>query len=296
MYNLDQEFVMDVELESYIVSVYDDNAYKVFNIFNHLAGLNAIYHNRDKIFLEKLEHKLLTIIATTTTVEDTKDLIDNYIIGSIKAYLQHYHIFITPDATLYQLEDLLDSILTLYMLDLPSTDEAVEAIADDLLDNKEKLTYLLSLYSTYNDIDVFDILLQVDDELFDHLLGYFKAKLHRGAEQLNEVDILKVRPLVEVDPKFSSTRVVRDILYYGYHAYTFDQYLDTLYSTIGTYNDHTSIAFEIVATNYLSKDRPISSEDDLLKIINFQALDHIDYDYALNEIVPLVLDLMLKIK
>ena len=94
-----------------------------------------------------------------------------------------------------------------------------------------------------------------------------------------------------------STRIVSDTLYYGKKDFTLDDYLDTLYVTLDSYNQDTlAIALEIVAANYLSSDRPIRSQTDLSNIINFRGLKNLEYPRSEDEIVPLVMTIMGKIK
>ena len=156
---------------------------------------------------------------------------------------------------------------------------------------------MISQFTTVSESYVYDYVNEISDDWFEHLYVFYKAKIHRGLEDINNQDVLKVQPLVEVTSNFMTTYSVKDVLYFGYEPYYLDSYLDTLYANLDRYlNDFDSIALEIVAANYLSSDRPITGEETLLDIINFKGLKNIEYHQAMNYVVPRILDYLALIK
>ena len=137
----------------------------------------------------------------------------------------------------------------------------------------------------------------VSEEWFDYIRSYFRAKLHRGVEEINNDDILAIKPLLLVDKRFVTTYVVQDLLYYGQAVFNFDTYLDRLYDSIDSYaTDIEPIALEIAAVNFLSADKPIKDLSTLTTFINFRALTNFTYKDALDILAPKVLEYIEAIK
>ena len=295
---LDLTYQPVIELMEFLEDTYKDNTIKILNIFQDLDGLNKIYHNHNKIFLEKIEQRLLDIIYDSSTTENAVNGIETYLKRSIDYYLTLYYIELdTKELTLYELGTILHSLLVIESLDIPSTEELLTTIENDVIDNTERFVELITNYSDLSSSYLYERVKQVDDKWFDGMSIYCRSKIHRGIEEVNNDDILKIQPLLEIDSVFNSTYIIRDMLYYGYKDLTFDDMLDKLYDFINRWeDDYKAIAMEIVATNYISKDRPIKDESSLTKVINFKAFDNVEYNTAMTYIVPLVVDYLKEIR
>lgn len=292
-------YTPSIELMNFLEEAYQDNTIKILNIFQDFEELNSIYHNRNKFHNEKLEQRLLDIITMSNTTDDAMAGIEIYVNRAVDEYLKRYNIeldYENNNITLFESGKILNAILTLYKVDIAVAKEILVTIDNDLVENDERFANLISGYTDIPESRVFDLIKEVDDNWFTFMGSYYRALIRRGYEQINNSDIEKIQPLVDVDTNFSTTKVVTDILYYGSTEYNFEDQLDELYFLIGKYqNDYYSIALEIVATNYLSKDRPLTTQEQMLNIINFKSLD-IDYKAVLSNIVPMCIELMSKIK
>lgn len=295
----DNEFKLDESLYMLLENLYNDNTIRWVNIFKNLNSLNNVRHNRNVIFLEKLEERMLDIVREANDhVEAIPTELEIYIKRSIEHYLSFYGININlENCTIYTLEELLSAWSSLFDLDLASTEAALEELGDDSIDNIERFVAIVKNYFSYSEAELFDMIDSVDEEWFDHMRVYFQAKIHRGPEDINSNDIEAVLPLLKVDKRFSITRIVRDVLYYGKATANFDTYLDSLYSSIESYDKETDmIALEIVATNLLSYDKPIRDANTLESTVNLNGLTNFTYVETLDTIVPKVLDLLEKVK
>lgn len=293
----DLSYEMNMEFMEFIENIYKENTVKIVDIFQAFAGLNEHYINHDKFYIDKLEQRCLDIISTSLNNDDAKTGIEIYIKRSIDHYLSLYGITInSSELDIFEYSDFLNALLYLYNVDIPTAEEMLFTIENDN-DNIERFVNLVSQFTTVGESYVYDYVSEISDDWFDHLYVFYKAKIHRGLEDVNNQDVLKVQPLIEVTSNFMTTYAVKDVLYFGYEPYYFDSYLDKLYSNIDRYlNDYDSIALEIVAANFLSTDRPITGEETLLETINFKSLKGIEYHQAMNYVVPRVLDYLTLVK
>lgn len=295
---LELTYTPSIELMEFLEDTYKDNTIKILNIFQDLDGLNKIYHNHNKIFLEKMEQRLLDIIYDSPTTENAVNGIEIYLKRSIDYYLTLYYIELdTKELSLYDLGNILHSLLVIQSLDIPATEELLNIIENNVIDNIERFVELISSYIDISSSYLFERVKQVDDMWFDSMSIYCRSKIHRGIDEVNNDDIIKIQPLLENDNVFNSTYIVRDMLYYGYKDLTFDSMLDKLYDFINRWGDNYKlVAMEIFATNFISKDKPIRDKESLVKNINFKAFDNIEYNQAMTYIVPLVTDYIKEIR
>ena len=247
------DYPLDTRLYEYLQNTYGENTIRWVNIFQHLDGLNKIRHNKNVIFLDKVEDRLLEIIARTEDDTSIPAELELYMLRSIQNYLEFYGITISlENSNIYLVEDLLSAYVTIYNVDLPTTEDLCIQLGDSTIDPIERCVSILKDYFTYRESELYDMIASVGEDWFEHLRVYFYAKLHRGIEQVNDEDIAAIRPLLLVDPKFSATRVVQDTLYYGKSSYALEVYLDKLYNDLDSYdNDIEAMAMEIVAANFL---------------------------------------------
>lgn len=294
----DTLYRMNDELVKFVNEKYGDVAPRIFNIYQHLYQLNQNYHNDRKFFIEKLEQRVLDLIATSEDDDLAKERLEIYTKRALYNYFLRYGIELNiEEMTIYELDDLLEGYTALYNLDIPSCEDLLIDLGNDTVDGVERLTRVLANYSPLSESIIYDRLAQVGDHFFQHIVSYLQAKIYRGVEEYNQQDINLVLPLIRAEHGMISTRIVSDTLYYGKKDFTLDDYLDTLYVTLDSYNQDTlAIALEIVAANYLSSDRPIRSQTDLSNIINFRGLKNLEYPRSEDEIVPLVMTIMGKIK
>lgn len=292
----DLSYEMNMEFMEFIENIYKENTIKIVDIFQAFTALNEHYINHDKFYVDKLEQRCLDLISTSINNDDAKQSIEIYIKRSIDHYLGLYGITLNSDALdIFEYSDFLNALVYLYSVDIPTAEEMLFTIENDN-DNIERFVTLISQFTTVGESYVYDYIKEISDDWFDHIYTFYKAKIHRGLEDINNMDVLKVQPLVEVTSNFMTTYSVKDVLYFGYEPYYFDSCLDKLYANLNRYlNDYDSIALEIVAANYLSSDRPITGEEKLLELINFKALN-IEYHQAMNYVVPRVLDYLALIK
>ena len=291
-------YTPSIELMNFLEEVYKDNTIKILNIFQDFAELNNIYHNRNKFYNEKLEQRLLDIITVSNTNDDAVAGIELYINRAIDEYLKRYNIelYNITDISVFESGKILNGLATLFKVDIPVAQELLLTIDNDLIENEERFSNILASYTDMSESRIYELIKEVDDEWFKSMGKYYRALVRRGYEQVNNYDIEKLQPLVAVDSNFSTTKIATDVLYYGYTEYLFDDVLDDLYFTLNKYQDDSySMALEIVATNYLSKDKPLSTQDQILNIINFKSLD-VDYKLVLSSVIPLCIELMNKIK
>lgn len=286
-------YEVNEELYDFLSTSYPDTVARLLNVFSVFYSLNSIYHNQDKMYIEKLEQRLLDIIATSENTEAAKEELEVYIKRAIFNYLLRYGVEIHIEKmSVYEAIDFLEGYSNLYNLDLPSTQDLLDQIADDGIDGIERLTSAVHSYSILSESTVYDFIQKAGDTFFNHIREYLRAKLYRGVEDVNVVDIEKLTPLLKADAKFSSTRIVTDILYYGYQESSLDDMLDQLYNYINWYRDDTTgIAYEVVAINYLSTDKPLN-QNNIAQILNFKALDHLPYPESEDILVPKILEVM----
>lgn len=293
----DLSYEMNMEFMEFIENIYKENTVKIVDIFQAFTALNEHYINHDKFYVDKLEQRCLDLISTSTSNDDAKNNIEIYIKRSIDHYLGLYGITLNnSELDIFEYSDFLNALVYLYNVDIPTAEELLYTIENDN-DNIERFVTMISQFTTVGESYVYDYIKEISDDWFGHLYVFYKAKIHRGLEDINNQDVLKVQPLVEVTSNFMTTYSVKDVLYFGYEPYYLDSYLDTLYANLDRYlNDFDSIALEIVAANYLSSDRPITGEETLLDIINFKGLKNIEYHQAMNYVVPRILDYLALIK
>ena len=292
------EYPLDTRLYDFLQNTYKDNTVRWVNIFQHLDGLNKIRHNKNVIFLDKVEERLLEIIIRTEDETSIPSELETYMLRSVQNYLEFYGITISLEhSNIYLVEDLLSAYVTIYNVDLPTTEDLSIQLGDSSIDPIERCVSILKDYFTYRESELYDMIEAVGEDWFEHLRVYFYAKIHRGIEQVNDEDIVAVRPLVLADRRFSATRAVQDTLYYGKSSYALETYLDKLYNDLDSYdNDMEAMAMEIVAANFLSYDQPIKDLSTLTEIINFKAIGNIPYKEALDNIAPRVLELIEAVK
>lgn len=294
----DLAYEMNIEMMEFLENVYGDDTYKIVDIYQAFAALNDHYINHDKFYIDKLEQRCLDLISTSTSNEDGRNNMEIYMKRAMDHYLSKYGITLDNSSTdIFTYSDILNALVYLYQVDLPTAEEFLVTVESDDIDNIERFVSLISQFTVTGESYIMDAVQDIGDMWFDHVRLFYRARIHRGNEEVNPNDVTKVQPLVNITSNFMATYVVKDTLYFGYEPYTFDSYLDTLYKNLDRYgNEYDSIALEIVAANYLSTDRPITGEDTLVEVINFKALSGIEYYQAMNYVVPKVLDYMSKIK
>lgn len=293
---MDEKYELTTDLNNFIIETFNERADTVFNIIQLLYKINSIYSLELNFFMDKLEYRILERIAIASEVHDAVLAIELYLKKSIVEFFKRLTVLLSNDEDYFTLEvaeDFLNSFMTILSLDAYNSKEMLNIINNDDIDGNEKLVNIISEYATVNTEKIFNIVLSVGDTLFERLTRHFNAVIYRNDAEMNERDINAVSPLINKDKNFGFTRIIKNGLYYGLNEFIFEKYIDTLYKILDSYKeDSISIAYEIYATNFLSKDKPIVNPEKLQDIVNIKALATTKDKYELaDEIIKQYIEL-----
>lgn len=273
---MEEKYQLTIDLENFIIETFHERADTVFNIIQLLYKINSIYSLELNFFMDKLEYRILERITIASEVHDAVLAIELYLKKSIVEFFKRLSVLLNNDEDYFTLEvaeDFLNSFMTLLSLDAHNSNEMLSIIENDDIDGNQKLYTLINEYSTVNSEKIFNIILSAGDVVFERLTRHFRGVIHRNDIELNERDINTVSPLINKDRNFGFTRIIKNGLYYGLNEFSFNKYIDTLYKILDSYKEDTvSIAYEIYATNFLSKDKPIINADKIEDFVNLKAL------------------------
>lgn len=291
MFDHIKEYELMPELHNYIIETFEERADVVFNIFNNFNTINSVYSLGMRYILDKLENRMLDTISTTEDTSDVKLYIEEYIRKITVDFFKRLGLLIEFDRdllTMENLEEFLNAFITILFLDPYNSREVLNEVEIDDINNDEKLTSILSEYIVINEDVIYRMIKSVSDEFFDILKIHLKAKIHRGDDDINLEDLKKVEPLILYSKDFGFCRVVKNGLYFGFTDFKLEDQLDNMYKILESYHsDPKEIAYEIFATNFISKDKPIINGEAIEKYINLKPMLGDNYLGVLDNIIKI---------
>ena len=291
MFDHVKEYELMPELHNYIIETFEERADVIFNIFNNFNTINSVYSLGMRYILDKLENRMLDTISTTEDTSDVKLYIEEYIRKITVDFFKRLGLLIEFDRdllTMENLEEFLNAFITILFLDPYNSRDVLNEVDIDDINNDEKLTSILSEYIVINEDVIYRMIKSVSDEFFDILKIHLKAKIHRGDDDVNLEDLKKVEPLILYSKDFGFCRVVKNGLYFGFTDFKLEDQLDNMYKILESYHsDPKEIAYEIFATNFLSKDKPIINGEAIEKYINLKPMLGDNYLGTLDNIIKI---------
>lgn len=291
MFDKPEEYRLNKDLHNYIVEVFEERSEVIFNIFNHFSSINAVYSLGLRYKLNALEDKLFDVLSTVEDTTDVKLYFEEYLRKLTVDFFKLLGVNIDYDRellTLENIEEFLDSVITILYLDANTSAELLSELELDDIPGDEKLVSILTGYSTIQDDVLFKMILSVSDEFFNTLIIHFKAKIHRGIEDVNPEDLKKIEPLIVYSRDFGFCKFIKNGLYYGFVNFKFEDSLDNLYRVLDSYHgDVKNIAYEIFAVNFLSKDKPIKKGEDIEEYVNIKPMIENNYLATIDEIIKI---------
>ena len=274
---MENQYEYDEFVTTYIRSLNRDVIYKLYlNIFKNINTLNTsnLFTEDEVIDIDGLESELRELI--TLHEESVNDDITNILVYKIIDFcvrgLYIQSITLSKNIKLSQLDKVIETIVTITNIDRDLTDEIIDPLANDENDVTDAFVSYLNNYTDITYAESHEI---VEDVGYD-----FKVKIkdyleRRKMSKPDTSDFSYLVKLINLDNNYAKTFIVKDFIHNGYEDMILDYNLDDMYNNISKYRvnkDITKMAYEIVATLFLSSDSRNTLEDSLEQI-NIEAID-----------------------
>lgn len=232
-------------------------------IIKNIDLLNSLPNIYTEYDLNELETRLVDIIQNDEIEADKIVMIHEEIKKAGIDHVESFGISLLDDRSnlyLYQLMSMLGGLYNLFNVNVTGAEFALDTIRNDTNEMDVNISELLEEYSSVPAIEYFEIIDDIDSGLIDTLTKYFTNIIDTYDPALDEETNIGIKSLLEIDPMYNNTDVVKDMLRLGLKPNLFINSLNNLYFNIGKYvNTPELIPYEISATLFLCDD----SEQDM---------------------------------
>jgi hypothetical protein len=250
----------------------------IIGLLTTVDSMNRLMSSVYFLDITELEGDLIDVAENDENLGDNTVLVMEKVISSVvMEYLEHIGVFLNQATTFKLLSEVVNGIYIIHTLSPEATYEIETIITDDERDITNKLSYMLSLYTTVPEHQYFEIIEDVDIDFYTRL-GLLIDNL-KETIVLDNDDMSIVNFISNINKDYDNTVIVSTIRKEGYHDQPVIEYLEKMYATVNTINDINLAALEIAATFYMGIDSRYSMFDyfDLyfnIDVITNPAFDH----------------------
>lgn len=296
---MENQYEYDEFITTYLRSLNRDTIYKLYlNIFKNIDILNTsnFFKEEEVIELDLLESELREIVTLHEEMvnDDIINLLVHKLIEFVIRGLYKQGITLSNDVKLSQLDKVLETIVIITNIDSSLTDEILEPLDSDENDVTDAFITYLNTYT--------DLTLTQAHEVVEYIGYSFKEKIkdyleRRKMSKPDTSDFNYLVKLINLDNNYAKTFIVKDFITDGYEEVILEYNLDDMYNNITKHNKVIiKIAYEIVATLFLSSDSRITLEDSLEQInIEALGLDPLSERLLKESIEPLITQLEMRL-
>ena len=296
---MENQYEYDEFITTYLRSLNRDTIYKLYlNIFKNIDILNTsnFFKEEEVIELDLLESELREIVTLHEEMvnDDIINLLVHKLIEFVIKGLYKQGITLSNDVKLSQLDKVLETIVIITNIDSALTNEILEPLDSDENDVTDAFITYLNTYT--------DLTLTQAHEVVEYIGYSFKEKIkdyleRRKMSKPDTSDFNYLVKLINLDNNYAKTFIVKDFITDGYEEVILEYNLDDMYNNITKHNKVIiKIAYEIVATLFLSSDSRITLEDSLEQInIEALGLDPMSERMLKETIEPLITQLEMRL-
>lgn len=296
---MENQYEYDEFITTYFRSLNRDTIYKLYlNIFKNIDILNTsnFFTEEEVLELDLLESELRELVTLHEEMvnDDIINLLVHKIIDFVIRGLYKQGITLTNDIKLSQLDKVIETLVTITHIDVTLTQDILEPLDSDENDVTDAfITYLT---------DYTELTLTQAHEVVEYVGYSFKEKIkdyleRRKMSKPDTSDFNYLVKLINLDNNYAKTYIVKDFIANGYDDLVLEFNLDDMYNNITKHkNDINKIAYEIVATLFLSSDSRNTLEDSI-EHINIEALslDPLSERLLKEAIEPLITQLEMRL-
>lgn len=291
--NIIQEF-----LESYTSKEKIKLYYGVIRNIDMLNDLPNIYVEYD---LNELESKIIDVIEEQDTEENKAVTIHEMIKTAGIEHIKALGIELIEDRSsiyFYQIVNILFGLYNMFNTNVKGAEFILDTLRNENNEDDVNISQLLEEYTSVPAIEYFELIADVDETLLVTLTKYFRDVMENYDPALDEETNNGIKSLLEIDPLFNNTDVVKDMLRLGLKPNLLSNNLNNLYFNIHKYvNNVEFIPYEIAATLFLCDDSEQNMVEYFNEDINLDLVDFIEKDPALKDtIYKSTLDLINKLQ
>ena len=268
------------------------------DLLNKLPGIISEYDLND------LETKIIDALQEDDIIENKVAEVHEIIKLSAIECIESYGISLLDDRSniyLYQLVNMLAGLYNMFNTNVTGANFILDTLRNENNDDDINISEILEEYSSVPAIEYFELIDDIDSSLIDTLTKYFTNIVNNYDAALDDETNNGIKSLLEVDPMFNNTDVVKDMLRLGLKPNLFSNSLNNLYFNINKYESTPElIPYEIAGTLFLCDD----SEQDMITYLNedfnIELIEYLEKDEQLrhdtmNKTVELINKLQSKV-
>lgn len=291
--NIIQEF-----LESYTSKEKIKLYYGVIRNIDMLNDLPNIYVEYD---LNELESKIIDVIEEQDTEENKAVTIHEMIKTAGIEHIKSLGIELIEDRSsiyFYQIVNILFGLYNMFNTNIKGAEFILDTLRNENNEDDVNISQLLEEYTSVPAIEYFELIADVDETLLTTLTKYFRDIMENYDPALDDETNNGIKSLLEIDPLFNNTDVVKDMLRLGLKPNLLSNNLNNLYFNIHKYVTNIEfIPYEIAATLFLCDDSEQNMVEYFNEDINLDLVDFIEKDQVLKDtIYKSTLDLINKLQ
>lgn len=271
--------IVEEFLENYISKDKVKLYYGVIRNIDMLNNLPNVYAEYD---LNELDDKLIEIIQEQDTNENKATLIHETIKIVAIEHISALGIELIEDRGsiyFYQLVNILYGIFNMLNTNVTGAEFILNTLRDENNEDDTNIAQLLEEYTSIPAMEYFELIQDIDETLITTLTNYFKDILENYDPALDEETNNGIKSLLEIDPNFNNTDVVKDMLRLGLKPNLLSNNLNNLYFNIHKYeNNLDMIPYEIAGTLFLCDDSEQNMMEYLTEDINLDLVEFLEKD------------------
>lgn len=287
--------------EFFSIAVPKEKRRLYIGIIKNIYLLNKLPNIYVEYDLNDLETKIIAVLQEEDVVENKIAVIHEYIKLAAIEYIESLGISLLDDRTniyLYQLLSMLAGLYNIFNTNVTGAQFILDTLRNDTNEDDVNIAELLEEYSSVPAIEYFELIDDIDNTLIDTLTKYFTTILDNYDASLDDETNNGIKSLLEIDPTFNNTDVVKDMLRLGLKPNLFSNSLNNLYFNINKYEATPElIPYEIAGTLFLCDDSEQDMTTFLTEDINIELIEFIEKDEDLkNSIMNKTVELINKLQ
>lgn len=293
---MNEEFELDYVIDEFILATLPDITYRrIVNIIKTLDLLNNI-NNRYVDMSNTIETDVLEVIQNDAITEDDKIPVvkAKFIERFTKALLIH-GIKVDEEITLLEIEIIVNALNNIYNLELNQHQIILDEIEKDDEDGiVHKLAIMISDISNVRPIDMFELILDVDEELFEDFKERFK-EIAMQEDKLEDTVVEEFEIFLTASALFAETITYKTSIEIGEFYNLIDE--DMIYTVLEMYKEKADLIPHEVILSLYAKHRNIDVVIDEIDSINLENISYLEEQHkAIDDLNKAMLMLMNKIK
>lgn len=293
---MNEEFELDYVIDEFILATLPDITYRrIVNIIKTLDLLNNI-NKRYVDIANIIETDVLEVIQNDAITEDDKIPVvkARFIERFTKALLIH-GIKVDEEITLLEIEIIVNALNNIYNLELNQHQIILDEIEKDDEDGiVHKLAIMISDISNVRPIDMFELILDVDEELFEDFKERFK-EIAMQEDKLEDTVVEEFEIFLTASDLFAETITYKTSIEIGEFYNLIDE--DMIYTVLEMYKEKADLIPHEVILSLYAKHRNIDAVMDEIDSINLENISYLEEQHkTIDDLNKVMLMLMNKIK